>query len=241
VSFIGDDATHLQTTTVGTSTTCWLLVDFGSTYTVDFVALFNSNFLTAGAALTLELSDTSSFTSTVTALSSVPVAANGRWISTTLGGGTARYTGARYMRARFVSGGAFTPSLGEMWVGQRTQLYHQPDDPWTFRGQQGAVDVFETYGGGRTIYSRYGGRRTFAPTFVEVDTTAISDMRAWYKDCGNGTLPFLWVDKPTSDPQRVVLMHQPNPGMTETAEGPVASRFEFTGCEEIGPPFQLTE
>lgn len=241
-SMLGDDSSTWQSYTNTTSTTWWAVIDFGATYDVDFIAILNYNF--PGVALRLDLDDASTFATAVTAVAAGTVSASPslRYSILSLGAGNARYTGVRYARVRFQTGGAaFTAKLGEIWLGKRIQLAHQPNEPWSAAAESGLVDMFESKSGARTNYVRHAGRRIFAPEFIEHDATALAALRTFKQDCSFGALPFLWCDKPTSDPQRFMMMHQSNPGMPERTEGPVASRFSFNGCEEIGPPFEATE
>lgn len=241
-TLLGDDGTTHQSYTNTTSTTWWVVLDFGATYDVDFIAFINYNL--GGYALRLDLDDSATFATAVTAIAADTVSASpaNRHSLLSLGAGNARYTGVRYARVRFQTGGAaFTARLGELWIGKRVQLYHNPEEPWLARAQRGLVDPFESKSGARTLYQRWAGRRVFAPEFIEHDATAIANVQTFHDDANNGCQPFLWIDKPTTYPKRFVMMHIPNPSMEEPTEGPVATRFVFGGCEEIGPPFLAAE
>jgi hypothetical protein len=106
-------------------------------------------------------------------------------------------------------GSAFTPSIGEVIIRARRQLSANPDVPWDDMEMVSRGTTHESSDGVESTYMHHAGRRRIEAVLRPYETSYQDDLRNfWLSDIAGGVAPFLWIDKPATDPQGAYWMKQ---------------------------------
>lgn len=214
VDFLADGFTDQRSYPNASADPWTLLFDFGAAG-VDFdsIAILYHNYSSiAGMVVTVDIADSTNFVTNVQTIATwTPGTSTKRLVALELdhGGGTSifEYTTVRYMRIVQNPTAGAVPRIGEVFVGSRKQLKHNPSIPWDERARSSAWEENVTYGGRKNRVVHHRGRRRLAAALKPAEAPYIDDLWDLYKtDTQHGTQPFLWIDKPNTDPQGAALM-----------------------------------
>lgn len=211
-----DDAHHAPTrpSTNGLGLTHYLLFDLPD---VDFdtalVLGHNGSALSGVTSLRLEVADDQTYTTNLETVVQWSSQLDRRLVSVTLGAGLpgvlvgCTYSGVRYLRLRVAySGTAPHPEVAEVMLLRRQALPYRPNTPHDEEALETLTHTLETESGDEHTVTRYRGRHVLSASF-EIDTDdEIAAWRAWHRDAGFGTRPWVWMPRPSSDPRRAYVM-----------------------------------
>ena len=245
--YLGDDFSHLQSYGPSAAPT-YLVINAGAAGLPDFdcIAMLKHNIGSANgvnAQLTsIQIANDAAFTGPETILSGWTQPGDERMVFLDLqdAAGTVarRFSGVQYMRFRFDPSPAGIVSLGEVIIGQRRQLRHNPREPWDANNLVTDVSRFESSAGIIKDYSTRLGRRKISAAINPNETANINDFVALFEDdTAFGTQPFLWVDSPASAPTEATWMVFDPPELSGPQVGPAERQFEFSAIEQ-GPHFR---
>lgn len=148
-----------------------------------------------------------------------------------------RYTTVQYLRVLITGVAGSRPEIGELIVSRRTQLTANPIDPWDPNNLESGIRQFESSSGVVTSHVDNRGRLRITPTIQEDNGDNIGELITFYQDhTEGGTKPFLWIPKPTTDPDDAYLMAMDPPDLNGPTFGPEERRFTFNAVE-VGPQF----
>jgi hypothetical protein len=209
----GDYYEHLFTSPNTTGTTWYYLLDFGANVTFDAAAILHHNFGTVGGlTVTLEVADNNTFATNLATLATwSPGSSSKRLVSLSLkdSGSDAKSISAQCVRIKMTKGSAFTPSIGEVIIRARRQLSANPDVPWDDMEMVSRGTTHESSDGVESTYMHHAGRRRIEAVLRPYETSYQDDLRNfWLSDIAGGVAPFLWIDKPATDPQGAYWMKQ---------------------------------
>lgn len=147
---------------------------------------------------------------------------------------------AQYLVLRFLSGGpSVKVSIGDLWIGRRYQLTHQPNLPWGNNNLAGEVSEFISSSGKRTRYIRHYGKRVMQGVVSVADSDS-ADMDAWLALASEGAGPFIWCDEPTTSPHQFYLMYMNAPVVQRSLVGYSERQYVIDATEQ-GPDFYALE
>lgn len=179
----------------------------------DMIALINTNFAGVASLLArVQIADDTAYSSGLTTVLADFTPTGARHIAWTLGGGATpqRYTGSGYGLLRLAAPAGFRPEIGAVWLGRRRQLRRGPDHPYDERARVSALVAGDADGGFEVPGELYAGRRELRATLTPDDTDATlrdtDTLRAWWRECRQGSAPFLWARAPSSAPTDVALL-----------------------------------
>ena len=209
----------------------------------DFVAYLNHNFFTIGATtVTLQVADDTGFTTNVRSLSTLNPAGGStdrRLADLSLfhtGGTPLRYSGVQFMRLQISSGGSLLPKIGQVILGRRRQLKHEPNRPWDPTDLYSSLDRFESRGGSITDTPRFLGRREIHANLNPDASPHVQDLVDWYAGIQYGRLPLVWFDRPTGAPNDFYFMKMIEPNFQYPYIAPFVREFNLNAVEQ-GPNF----
>jgi len=193
-----------------------------------------------GLTVTLEICDVATFTGGTfqTLATWTPGSSNARLASLSLkhtGAVALRYSGLIYVRLKMTKGSTFTPEIGELWLGRR-QLLHKGNWPYDDLGLASRQRTFETASGRESGSVANAGRRIISASINPSDTTAKSDVQAWFRECNYGTRAFLWVENPNSYPAQYNRVRLDSPELAFPSVGPFERETTIRAVEQ-GPDF----
>jgi hypothetical protein len=233
---------HLQTHPDTTSASTWYLsFDLGSSVIDwDCLLIAGHNFGTSGSVtVSLEVGTGSTFSS-VTEVFSTTVATSDKRIfslSLTDTATAKRWSGEQYVRLKMVKGSAFTPKIGELWLGLRRHLPYKFDRELDDLRTGSEVVQFSSRSGVQTNYVLGRGRQARAGSTL-LDTSAdFTKVQNFWSDTNQGTKPFLFCENPGSSPADVQLMNQ-EPELSFPQVGP-SSRLLQLEMREVSPYLAL--
>ncbi len=237
-----DDFTHLKSSHLTTGDLSFISFDFGATgITFDTVALFNlTSNATNPSAFGIEISDVSDFSSFTALYGVLETTVVSRHIAIL----SQRATSARYVRIVFGRFGD-TPmirSVGEVIFGQRCQLDWRPVVPWDDQSLASPIvrSTRTITGIKRTVSLGPTGQRRIRASLGVDNATTQANLRDWWKDGVDEGRPFLWIDNPSTAPNRGVLMHQ-NEAAFNFPYVEALNREFVLDAEEQGPNFIASE
>ena len=243
-TYAHDQFHHLYTKPSSAETT-WYYVINQSADEGDFdtVAILGHNFGTIGGlTVTLELddNDNGAFSSTTTLATFSPGSSNARLCSIVLAGtGVAeRHSAEGYVRLKLTKGGAFTPQIGELWLGRRRHLPYQFDGPLGDQHHRADFIDFASRSGVRTRHEMSKGQRVFSGTTLIDQSGDITSINSFWSETDYGNRPFLWIPDPGT-PADVYVMHHSSGELDFSLELPAARRLNLDMVELA--PFRDTE
>ena len=241
-----DDYDYLLTQPNASATNAFYIIDLGSELAeIDSIVLLNHSGQSLGVTdIEVYLDDTSTFPQAAVYSSGAP-ADDKRIVALSLdhtgGGGTRRYSNVRYIAIEF-TGASATHQLGELIIGRRRQMGHQPlSENWDPRNLRSRVREFESQSGVVTRFVDYTGRRYINAVFGPDAAADITDLETFFETETDGaTLPYVFIDEPTTTPSDAYWMVPELPEMNgPIGFGPFQRLFALTGKEQ-GPNFIST-
>jgi hypothetical protein len=248
-SRLGTDEDYRQTYPDATRATWYLMFDLGSAAdaVIDSVVILNHNIATLTGTIEFQLADDQTFaTSLITCEQETP-STDKRvtmfHLDELLALTHARFSSVRYARLRFTSLAGGVPTIGEVIMGRRRQLGHNPTLPYNDRSGRAVVEDWYADSGASCRYVRRKGQRTGSFTLRESDDTYIDDLVAFFRDdIDYGTKPWVWVENPTASQHDANWMRfrGPNPDLNFPLVGFSERTWELD-AEEVGPNYLLLE
>jgi len=214
ISRARDRFNHLQTKPDTTSASTWYLSFDLTADVADFDCLFigGHNFGTVGGlTVSLEIGTDATFGSVTELYTTTPGSSDKRIFTADLANTgisslPLRHSGERYVRLKMTKGSDFTPAIGELWLGRRRQLPYKFNIAAQEKRTRSEVVRFESRSGVSTTYTLSQGKAMRSGSIEMDDATCIADVTEWWKECGYGTKPFLWIENPTASPSDVHVM-----------------------------------
>ena len=229
---------------------------FGSTVTFDTVVIMGHNFgdvTNSGSDITVDLLASGSFMSNVviSEAKTITTGDNSRLVFTFLyqTSGTkpshpqrvSLNTSGRkfHVRLQNVNGSTTVkPAIGEIWIGQRAQLQHNPNLPFDNKAETGLVADFASKSGLTQRYTFNRGRalRNIAKSVTDSDELAAIE-RA-FDESDDFTKPIIWIENPSNASPDAYLMLADTPTLSLALQGPTERIFETSLTEQ--PPYKST-
>ncbi len=217
----------------------YLIINLGTELNFDSIAIIGHN-LTNEPAVSVQIADNNAFTTNaVTVASWTPtLSSTARLVKYDLdhlGGGSSFLYSARYVRVSINPASAMVPEISEVILGQRRQLYFNPNDTYDPDSERTTGKSFTAKSGVKTFYIRSRRQK-----MLDTNHTLVNDIGSvrslWQDDTEGGEHPFLWVPKPSSSPTNAYLMRfsDDDDGMSFGLpfNGPTARDWELE-AEEI--------
>ena len=226
---------------------------FGSDVTFDTVVIMGHNFgdvTNSGSDITVDLVATGAATTT-TISDTITVASgdNSRLVFTFLydtSGAKPSYpqrvtlgTSNRKINIRLqnVSGSTSTkPAIGEVWVGQRRQLMHNPNLPFDDKSETGLVSDFASKSGLTQRYTSHRGKALRTINKSVTDSNELAAIEAAFDDSDDFTKPIVWIENPSNASPDAYLMLAESPTLSLPLQGPIERVFGTSLIEQ--PPFK---
>jgi len=226
---------------------------FGSDVTFDTVVIMGHNFgdvTNSGSSITVDLVATgAATTSTISDAITVASGDNSRLVFTFLyntSGAKPSYpqrvtlgTSNRKLNIRLqnVSGSTSTkPAIGEVWVGQRRQLMHNPNLPFDDKSETGLVSDFASKSGLTQRYTSHRGKALRTISKSVTDSNELAAIEAAFDDSDDFTKPIVWIENPSNASPDAYLMLAESPTLSLPLQGPIERVFGTSLIEH--PPFK---
>jgi hypothetical protein len=215
----------------------------GTPSTFDTFAMLNCTGM-GGVTVRFDISDVASFSSYQTMCTTALGASfSGRHAELVMTSDTNAQSssGVLYFRAYMSKGSSFTPKIGEVVVGSRTQLNHHPKIGYDKNRLTGSIARFESSSGIMSDYVFHKGRRRIAATYSAHEDARISDIETLFETRTDfGTLPFCWWEDPDASPTEFNWMRFENPDLVGPVIGYTEREFMINAIEH-GPNFLKPE
>jgi len=226
---------------------------FGSDVTFDTVVIMGHNFgdvTNSGSDITVDLVATgAAVTKTISETITVASGDNSRLVFTflydtsgakpshpqrvTLGTSNRRLN----IRLQNVSGSTSTkPAIGEVWVGQRRQLMHNPNLPFDDKSETGLVSDFASKSGLTQRYTYHRGKALRTINKSVTDSNELAAIEAAFDDSDDFTKPIVWIENPSQSSPDAYLMLAESPTLSLPLQGPIERVFGTSLIEQ--PPFK---
>jgi hypothetical protein len=226
---------------------------FGSDVTFDTVVIMGHNFgdvTNSGSDITVDLIATgAATTSTISDAITVASGDNSRLVFTflydtsgakpshpqrvTLGTSNRKLN----IRLQNVSGSTSTkPAIGEVWVGQRRQLMHNPNLPFDDKSETGLVSDFASKSGLTQRYTYHRGKALRTINKSVTDSNELAAIEAAFDDSDDFTKPIVWIENPSQSSPDAYLMLAESPTLSLPLQGPIERVFGTSLIEQ--PPFK---
>jgi hypothetical protein len=235
-TWLRDGFTHLRSAPATSQTTWYLCFDLGATRTFDSCAILGHNLGTIGGVqVDLQVADNSTFGTNLQTIETwTPLTSNKRLVSVDIShSGSARQYTAQYVRLKFSKGSGIIPNIGEVILSDRRQLKHQPDYPWARQDWKSYADEFKSSNQITTRYFQASGQRRIAARLTTGASAYWDDLDNFFSlDSEYGKRPFLWIDRPTTDPQGAPLMLFADPEYSNPYNGPNERTLDLIAYEQ---------
>jgi hypothetical protein len=226
---------------------------FGSDVTFDTVVIMGHNFgdvTNSGSSITVDLVATgAAVTKTISETITVASGDNSRLVFTflydtsgakpshpqrvTLGTSNRKLN----IRLQNVSGSTSTkPAIGEVWVGQRRQLMHNPNLPFDDKNETGLVSDFASKSGLTQRYTYHRGKALRTINKSVTDSNELAAIEAAFDDSDDFTKPIVWIENPSNASPDAYLMLAESPTLSLPLQGPIERVFGTSLIEQ--PPFK---
>jgi hypothetical protein len=226
---------------------------FGSDVTFDTVVIMGHNFgdvTNDGSDITVDLvANGAAVTKTISDTITVASGDNSRLVFTFLydtSGAKPSYpqrvtlgTSNRKLNIRLqnVSGSTSTkPAIGEVWVGQRRQLMHNPNLPFDDKSETGLVSDFASKSGLTQRYTYHRGKALRTINKSVTDSNELAAIEAAFDDSDDFTKPIVWIENPSNASPDAYLMLAESPTLSLPLQGPIERVFGTSLIEQ--PPFK---
>lgn len=236
-----DGYTDLLTQPATAGTTRDYVAEFTTGVTIDTFALLGHELVSDGAtALRVYIADDAAFTVNAQLIYELLAFTTKRVVGLELmhtGSTPLRYSSVQYIMVRIVCASSKTPAIGEVLLGQRRQFKSNPTVPWDPSHLRTDKTTIRSLSGVQTTYVRNKGQRILRAQFRPYEDDRVSDFQTlWETDCDYGTLPFFWIDEPTSNPTDGALMVWDSLDREMPYVG-VQERVYMIDASEQGPDF----
>lgn len=247
VAYGFDDQDYLQTYPNSSQTTWYWVVDYGSAaMEFDSIILLNHSNLN-GVTVTVQINtdDNDTWTDAVSIAETTVATTGGRVVflsmQEALAGARKRISTCRYLRIKFAKGSGFIPKVGEFIVGRCRQLKVKPDLPYDNNNLQSDVSTTKSISGVINTYVFNKGMRRLKASLTAHETSYISDLTTFYEsETDYGTLPFIWVDDPTTTPGAATWFQLERPELSMPVQGFSLRKWDLLAYEK-GPNFYSQE
>jgi hypothetical protein len=226
---------------------------FGSDVTFDTVVIMGHNFgdvTNSGSDITVDLvANGAAVTKTISDTITIASGDNSRLVFTFLydtSGAKPSYpqrvtlgTSNRKLNIRLqnVSGSTSTkPAIGEVWVGQRRQLMHNPNLPFDDKSETGLVSDFASKSGLTQRYTYHRGKALRTINKSVTDSNELAAIEAAFDDSDDFTKPIVWIENPSNASPDAYLMLAESPTLSLPLQGPIERVFGTSLIEQ--PPFK---
>jgi hypothetical protein len=223
----------------------YVVFDFGAGG-VEFDAVMVMNYEDrsgGGSTITVEIADDDVWTVNPATIASYALPLGdeaGRVVLIDLqhaGGVPLRYSGVRYAAIGMRDTGGINPQMGEIIFARRRQLKTNPFGAWDPGHLRTRAVVTTSPSGIKTVHVRSKGERILRATMRPHETDRIDDLLAlWEADTDYGTYPFVWIDQPTTAPERAALMRWDMLERTSMYLGPYQREIPIQASEQ-GPHY----
>lgn len=141
------------------------------------------------------------------------------------------------IRLQNVSGSTSTkPAIGEVWVGQRRQLMHNPNLPFDDKSETGLVSDFASKSGLTQRYTSHRGKALRTISKSVTDSNELAAIEAAFDDSDDFTKPIVWIENPSNASPDAYLMLAESPTLSLPLQGPIERVFGTSLIEQ--PPFK---
>ena len=128
------------------------------------------------------------------------------------------------------------PALGEMWVGRRRQLLHNPNLPFDDKSETGMVSDFSSKSGLTQRYTYHQGKALRTINKSVTDSAELSSIESAFDDSDGFTKPIIWLENPAATSPDAYLMLPESPTLSLPLQGPIERVFSTSLIEQ--PPFK---
>ena len=226
---------------------------FGSDVTFDTVVIMGHNFgdvTNDGSDITVDLvANGAAVTKTISDTITVASGDNSRLVFTFLydtSGAKPSYpqrvtlgTSNRKLNVRLQNVDGTTtikPAIGEVWVGQRRQLMHNPNLPFDDKSETGLVSDFASKSGLTQRYTYHRGKALRTINKSVTDSNELAAIEAAFDDSDDFTKPIVWIENPSQSSPDAYLMLAESPTLSLPLQGPIERVFGTSLIEQ--PPFK---
>jgi hypothetical protein len=226
---------------------------FGSDVTFDTVVIMGHNFgdvTNSGSDITVDLvANGAAVTKTISDTITIASGDNSRLVFTFLydtSGAKPSYpqrvtlgTSNRKLNVRLQNVDGTTtikPAIGEVWVGQRRQLMHNPNLPFDDKSETGLVSDFASKSGLTQRYTYHRGKALRTINKSVTDSNELAAIEAAFDDSDDFTKPIVWIENPSNASPDAYLMLAESPTLSLPLQGPIERVFGTSLIEQ--PPFK---
>ncbi len=249
-----DTYQNIQTTPLGAVSNEWyLILTLPAGVEYDWLGLFGHTLGDIGGTPLVEyqIDDTgpfptpdtlTSFSPTATPTGKQPLRLISYDLDGTLGVGTAqRITGSHFARIRITNGGGptFVPAIGELVLGRRRQLEHQPNRPWGPDNVKRISRFFTGGAGGLTNHVDAEQLFHYIGAIEAASQIRIDDLVALRKESKGFTRPMIWTNLPSTKPSEAIWMWQDMDDFSFNEIGPQDRIWPFDLSEDGDVPLSL--
>lgn len=234
---------HVVNKPSASSNAVWTLAfAFSTGVTFDSFMIWNHN-LSSCSTIRLQVSSTNFASASTTQTIKTFTTGTGRYVTFSVlhtGSVPLRYSSIRHARLVFKSSsGTIKPTIGEIWLGRRRQLSHTPLLAYDPDRLAARTVVAETFSGVKKQYLQHRGRRVLEATYFMHTSGQYSTLSDWFSDSYQGSRPFLWAEKPSTEAAQTRVMTLSEPVLHAPHEGNSIRRFTFDMSEQA--PFKKLE
>ena len=140
---------------------------------------------------------------------------------------------------RNINTGQPVPSIGELYIGQRSQLMHNPNLPFDDKSETGLVSDFASKSGLTQRYTFNRGRATRTISKSVTDSNELAGIERAFDESDDFTKPIMWIENPAASSPDAYLMLAESPTLSLPLQGPIERVFQTSLTEQ--PPFKSTE
>jgi len=242
LSRLHDSYTDLLTKASGSYNVLRVAIDFGAAgVEFDSVAVIaHDAFSVGGYAMRVFVADDLNNTVNSSEIAYHGLSADTRQAWTILkhtGSTPLRYSSVRYAFVVFYAVAPKLYSVGEIIFARRRQLKTNPFGAWDTNHLRTRAAVTASPSGIKTVHVRSKGERILRATMRPHETDRVDDLLAlWEADTDYGTYPFVWIDQPTTAPERAALMRWDMLERTSMYLGPYQREIPIQASEQ-GPHY----
>lgn len=131
------------------------------------------------------------------------------------------------------------PQLGEVWIGKRSQLMHNPNLPFDDKAEISLTSEFASQSGVTNRYVRHRGKalRTIAKSIT--DSNELAGVERAFDEADEFTAPFMYIENPAQSAPDGFLMLSDSASLSLPLQGPTERILQMSMTEQ--PPFKSQE
>jgi len=237
-----DGRTHLRTRPSAAAASHWLSVQLSATV-ADFDGVLIVNHNLSGKQIDVRIANNSTWSSGNETIATTTPSDNSRVAFLDLqdaGASVAqRFSGVPYFFL-FLFGTSWTPEIGEIWLIRRRQMEHFPRLPFDPNMYAADYVARQTKSGAISTYVNHEGRQDLSASFSADSTSEKDEFNSFIIDSGYGSKPFVWIEKPASEPEKFRIIQKMPGAFPYPLVGPFERQITIQG-QEVGPQFQGNE